>query len=161
MVATDLEEHYDKIYRYCYMRTRHRQAAEDITQETFLRFMEHYEGREIEKMLAYLYTIAKNLCIDYYRGRAASFREAEIFEAAEKSDEVKEISGSRENDIVTRESLQQALGKLNFEERELIFLRYINEVPLGQMSRIYGVSRFALYRRLQACLKKLEKNLKI
>lgn len=34
----DLEERYDKLYRYCYMKTRHPQAAEDITQETFLRF---------------------------------------------------------------------------------------------------------------------------
>ena len=34
----DLEEQYDKIYRYCYFKVRHCQTAEDITQETFLRF---------------------------------------------------------------------------------------------------------------------------
>ena len=37
---TDLDEQYDKIYRYCYMKLRHQQTAEDITQETFLRFLE-------------------------------------------------------------------------------------------------------------------------
>lgn len=147
-MATDLEEHYDKIYRYCYMRTQHRQAAEDITQETFLRFMEHYDYKEIEKVLAYLYTIARNLCIDYYRGRSM---------VSEKDDQVTE---SREEDIVIRQSLQQALKKLSFEEQELIFLRYVNDVPLGQMSRIYGISRFALYRKLQVCLRKLKKDLK-
>lgn len=147
-MATDLEEHYDKIYRYCYMRTQHRQAAEDITQETFLRFMEHYDYKEIEKVLAYLYTIARNLCIDYYRSRPM---------VSEKDDQVIE---SREEDIVIRQSLQQALKKLSFEEQELIFLRYVNDVPLGQMSRIYGISRFALYRKLQACLRKLKQDLK-
>lgn len=147
-MATDLEEHYDKIYRYCYMRTQHRQAAEDITQETFLRFMEHYDYREIEKVLAYLYTIAKNLCIDYYRGKSGISAEDE------------RIIESREEDIVVRQSLGQALKKLSFEEQELIFLRYVNEVPLGQMSRIYGISRFALYRKLQTCLRKLKNELK-
>ena len=29
----DLEELYDKLYRYCYMKTRHPQTAEDLTQE--------------------------------------------------------------------------------------------------------------------------------
>lgn len=34
----DLEELYDKLYRYCYMKTRHPQAAEDLTQEPFFAF---------------------------------------------------------------------------------------------------------------------------
>ena len=54
----DLEELYDKVYRYCYMKLRHPQAAEDITQEAFLRFLRVYEEREIRKRTAYLYTIA-------------------------------------------------------------------------------------------------------
>ena len=50
----DLEELYDKVYRYCYMKLRHPQAAEDITQEAFLRFLRVYEEREIRKRTAYL-----------------------------------------------------------------------------------------------------------
>lgn len=40
----DFDEQYDKIYRYCYFKLRHQQMAEDITQETFLHFLEnsHY-----------------------------------------------------------------------------------------------------------------------
>ena len=34
----DLSEQYDKIYRYCYFKVHHCQTAEDITQETFLRY---------------------------------------------------------------------------------------------------------------------------
>lgn len=36
----ELEEQYDKIYRYCYFKLQHVQKAEDITQETFLRYLE-------------------------------------------------------------------------------------------------------------------------
>ena len=39
-MSMDLEKEYEKIYRYCYMRLRHQQWAEDVTQETFLRFLE-------------------------------------------------------------------------------------------------------------------------
>ena len=35
-MALDIEEQYDKIYRYCYYRLRNREQAEDITQETSL-----------------------------------------------------------------------------------------------------------------------------
>ena len=34
----DIEEQYDKIYRYCYFKMYDDQIAQDITQETFLRF---------------------------------------------------------------------------------------------------------------------------
>ena len=63
----DLEELYDKVYRYCYMKLRHPQAAEDMTQEAFLRFLRVYEEREIRKRTAYLYTIARNAAIDHMR----------------------------------------------------------------------------------------------
>lgn len=63
----DLEEQYDKIYRYCYFKVRHCQTAEDITQETFLRFFNKQLSLNSDKELPYLYTIARNLCIEEYR----------------------------------------------------------------------------------------------
>ena len=35
----DIEEQYDKIYRYCYFKLKNQHLSEDITQETFLRFL--------------------------------------------------------------------------------------------------------------------------
>lgn len=64
---TDLDEQYDKIYRYCYMKLRHQQTAEDITQETFLRFLENKTYKDMGKEISYLYRIARNLCIDQMR----------------------------------------------------------------------------------------------
>ena len=60
----DLEEQYDKIYRYCYFKIRQREIAEDITQETFLRFFERSDYISKGRSLQYLYTIARHLCID-------------------------------------------------------------------------------------------------
>lgn len=38
----DIEEQYNKVYRYCYMKTRDYHTSEDLTQETFLRFLENH-----------------------------------------------------------------------------------------------------------------------
>lgn len=62
-----IEEQYDKIYRYCFFKVHNRQLAEDITQEAFLRFFSKELNLESSKELPYLYTIARNLCIDEYR----------------------------------------------------------------------------------------------
>lgn len=67
----DLEEQYDKIYRFCYFKLHDEDLAEDITQETFLRFFESKNYRDVGKEIRYLYTIAGNLCIDHYRRNAA------------------------------------------------------------------------------------------
>lgn len=64
----DIEEQYDKIFHYCYYRIRDKNVAEDITQKVVLRF---YNSNYVEqqKEIRYLYTIARNLCIDEYRKR--------------------------------------------------------------------------------------------
>ena len=66
-VAIDLENQYDKIYRYCYFRLRNRERAEDVTQETFLRWLTSDTYRDRNQLLHYLYTVARNLCADESR----------------------------------------------------------------------------------------------
>lgn len=111
----DIEAQYDKIYRYCYFRMKHVQKAEDITQETFLRFLSS-EYRDTGRPLAYLYTIAKNLCVDAFREREAL-----------PLDEEPQDAGF-ENKVVISLALQEALNSLTEEERELLLLRYVNEL---------------------------------
>lgn len=149
----DLEEQYDKIYRYCYMKTQHQQTAEDITQETFLRFLEDYTYKEMGKRMAYLYTIARNLCIDSFRRKKAVPLNEKI---VQKERFVKE---NTEGMIVQNIDLKAALGRLEPEEQELIFWRYVNELPIQQIGRILGISRFAVYRRTRESLNKLRQDL--
>lgn len=54
-----------------------------------------------------------------------------------------------EGDPLLSIALRTELDKLSEENRELVLLRYVNEVPAGVLCGLYGLSRFALYRRLQ------------
>lgn len=143
----NVEEEYDKIYRYCYFKVRHRETAEDITQETFLRFWESETYRNRGQALRYLYTIARNLCIDEYRRP-----KTELLEEGE-------CASVTEEDMTRQLAVRIALEGLAEPERELLLLRHVNEVPVSVLSGFYGISRFALYRRIQEAEKKLRKKL--
>lgn len=49
----DIDQHYDKIYKYCYFRLQNRDVAEDITQETFLRYFASETYRDTGQTLQY------------------------------------------------------------------------------------------------------------
>lgn len=143
-MSADLEEQYNKIYRYCYMKLGHRQTAEDLTQETFLRFFADRRYRDMGRELAYLYTIARNQCIDYYRKQKPLVMPQELF------------GGPEEDELLTSFALQEAVKKLSPEDQELIFLKYVNELSAAEIGKILGWSRFAVYRRLKSSLKRLK-----
>lgn len=144
----DINEQYDKIYRYCYLRVSSRETAEDLTQETFLRYLEHPKYHSVDKTLQLLYTIAGNLCTDEYRRH--------------KTEEIPEETASDENieeSVITDYALSEALKKLSAEDREIILLRYINDVPLNVIANIYSMSRFAMNRRIKKILAELHNEL--
>ncbi len=186
----DYSKQYDKIYRYCYFRLKNKETAEDITQETFLRFLKHgeYQGKGNE--LHYLYVIARNLCIDEYRRRAVAGAQEEfvdefiqgtvdsggmytsgncleqVFLEGNRSEwnhsERKRSEGYSFNGTDTMLetlAMKLALEKLESKERELILLRYVNEVPVTTICELEKCSRFALYRKLNQITKKLRQYL--
>lgn len=144
----DIDEQYDKIYRFCYLRLKHRETAEDITQETFLRYLEHPQYHSLDKTLQILYTIAGNLCKDQFRKKT----ELEISDT-DPSDE------NIEDSVLSELSLKQALNKLNDTDREIILLRYINDVPVNVIGKLYDMSRFAVNRRIKRILELLHNDL--
>ncbi len=140
-MAIDLEEQYDKIYRYCYCRLRNRERAEDVTQEAFLRWFASDTYRDRNQLLHYLYTVARNLCIDELRRPAAN--------------PLPENLPEPERDPLLSIALRAELDRLSPEDRELVLLWCVNGEPMAVLSKLYGQSRFTLYRRLNGILKTL------
>ncbi len=150
----DMEEQYDKIYRYCYFKLGNPQLAEDITQEAFLRSLESERFRVGGRPLAFLYTIARNLCIDEYRKRKYDFLPEELLEQ-----KALESGLDQEEELLNSMELRRALMELTSQERELVLLRYVNEVPVEELADVMGVSRFKIYRDTKKILKKLERGI--
>lgn len=142
----DIESYYDKIYKYIYFKVNNKTRAEDLTQETFIRFLKS-ECNEPER---YLYTIAGNLCIDEYRRIKPVFTEDE---------DITQVEEGFEDKILEKQVLANALKVLSDEDREMIVLRFVNEEPIGEIAKLYGISRFAISRRLNKAKNRLKEEL--
>ena len=143
----NLEDQYDRIYKYLFFHLHDRHAAEDLTQEVFLRFLGSRTYRDENRQLQYLYTIARNLCHQHYRDRTITYNLDEETDVPVEED--------FEQSLMDRIILSDALQKLSPEEKELLFLRYVNDVPVPVISGLYQISRFAVYRKLRRILQKV------
>ena len=142
----DIENYYDKIYKDIYFKVDNKALAEDLTQETFLRFLKS-ESKEPER---YLYTIARNLCIDEFR---------RIKPVSTEDEEMLVVSEGFEDEILEKQTISGALKKLSEEDREIVILRFVNEEPVGEIAKMFGISRFALTRRLNKAKSLLKEEL--
>ncbi|MBR6484687.1 MAG: RNA polymerase sigma factor [Clostridiales bacterium] len=134
----DIEETYDKIYRYVYFKLKNQSVAEDITQETFLKYISA-KGNIQSYEIRYLYTIARNLCIDEFR-RVKPDPLPEDFEGP---------ATDTHKTIEDRLAVRQALKKLDAEDQELLLLRHVNGESVGTICSMLKISRFAVYRRIR------------
>lgn len=146
----DIEGQYDKIYRYCYFKLFDKQLAQDITQETFLRFFRNESNIRKNQEMPYLYTIAKNLCIDAFRKKPVESLDV-IGE-----DMAYDPTEQWVNDL----TLKTIIAKLPQNEQDILYLRYASELSIVSISKIIGLSRFVIYRKLPKILKWLEEELK-
>lgn len=144
----NIEEQYDRLYRYCYFHTGDPVLAEDLTQEAFLRYFSRKPAVGTGRPMAYLYTIARNLCIDHYRKRKTEeFRKEElVFLPMEQVEEKMDLAA--------------ALGTLDKQHREILLLRYVNELGVGETAKVLGISRFCVYRREREAMEKLRNYMK-
>ncbi|MEG2822946.1 MAG: RNA polymerase sigma factor [Lachnospiraceae bacterium] len=149
-MSLELQEQYEKIYAFCYFKVHNRDVAEDITQETFLKYFETTQYLEKGKKLAFLYTIARNCCNDYFR-KAKQTTEIDDFP---------ELSQEITNNLEAAIAVRIAVSELNSIEQEIVLLRFTNELGIGEIAEYLGISRFAVYRKLNTIEKHLNATLK-
>jgi RNA polymerase sigma-70 factor (ECF subfamily) len=88
------DRHYDAVYRYCYYRVGNASLAQDLTSEVFVRMVEKLDtfGVRGHPLLAWLYTIARNLVTDCHR------RRGQVHQLA--LDDVSSLSDDSEENLV-------------------------------------------------------------
>lgn len=147
-MSLDMNEQYEKIYKYCYFKTQNATVAEDLTQEAFLRYFSQSTYINRGKQLAYLYTIARNLCIDTYKSKKTEMLDEDF------------AASNSINKLELQIAVKEALQILPPIEQEIILLRYVNDMTIGEICNITGLSRFAVYRRTSSALAQLKSVLK-
>jgi RNA polymerase sigma-70 factor (ECF subfamily) len=126
------------------IRLGNEKAAEDLSQETFLKLfrnLEQYEGKK--KFKAYLYTIANHLCIDESRKDPTYFLNDE--EIVKDCTEMLQIED--------RNEIQYLLGKLSPEQKEAIILRYGEQLSYTEIAKVMGCNLGTAQSRVRNALK--------
>ncbi len=152
----------DKIYKYIYWQTQDPYLAEDFTGEVFTRVWKNWKKFKPDFSQAFLYRIAKNILIDFWRknkNKKELSLETSIEEGIEPSydeDMIGEIQKS--SDI---QNLHEAINKLPENLKEVVILRFIEELPAKEVGEILNITqvnvRVLQYRALQK-LKEIFKN---
>ncbi|MCL4366424.1 RNA polymerase sigma factor [Patescibacteria group bacterium] len=145
--------YFSKIYRYCRINLGSETEAQDIAQETFFKAWRSisnfsiYEGGSIQ---AFLFRIARNTIIDLSRKKREFPLDAAL-EIESNDDFEAEVDKKRDIEIV-----QQALLKLQEEDRQIVILRFFEEMPNAEIAQVMKVNEGAIRVRLHRILKKLK-----
>lgn len=151
----------DKIYRFVYFKIGNEEEAKDLTSAIFLKTWDYINSNSLanEKTLkSLIYKIARNSVIDYYRdSRRDELSGNESFSNTidEKSDLLNQAIVSSDWELVKRKMLE-----LKDEYREVLALKYVEELSIGEMAQILDKSkgnvRVLTYRALKALRELLE-----
>ncbi|WP_245605511.1 RNA polymerase sigma factor [Thermicanus aegyptius] len=133
--------------------------AEDFVQETFLRLLQQLRRKKIpERIRPWLYRVATNLCNDYWRSgryRSEYLSEEEIPEQKDPRPTVLEIYERQES----RKEILSALGQLTEKERQIVFLRFFQELKLQEIAEVMEMPLGSVKSNLFHSLKKLKHHL--
>lgn len=145
--------YYEKIYTYVYYRVMDYALAEDLTQDVFVKLTKSIHSyRPGAPFSAYLYRIAHNTVVDYYR-------------KVKQEEELSEQLPAPDMLSLTEEKLdaQQLLAQLPQEQRECIVLYYLQGLSYREISQILSVPiptvKSRVQRGLASCRKRMEEKL--
>ncbi len=146
-----------KLYRHAFYRLGSKELAEDVVSDVFIKTWQFLSepGKEISNLKAFLYRLANNLIIDYYRSRGRQpFLIDEILEA-KLGDEG--AAANRAGNKLDFETVLRVLEKISPEARELLLWRYVDELSIGEISKITGKTSNAIYVAVHRGLKEVKR----
>lgn len=150
-----------KIYRFIYFKVSSSLDAEDLTAEVFLKAWEYVnKNKEIEKFGGLLYKIARNLVIDFYRKKSTheeNLDETFLQKISDAGTAVEKMAVKSDT-----QNIMKGLRLLKEEYREVLTLRYIDELDAGEIAEILNKSsinvRVLIHRALKTLRKIIDQN---
>lgn len=134
------DEYVSQIFRYVYYKVGNYADAQDLTGQTFLRAFENIQSYELRDVAfsSWLYRIAHNLVVDFFRKESKRNDvpiEGHSLGMSETGNPADELMASHES-----QQLYNALSRLTNNQREVIVLKFIDNLSNWQVAEIMGIS---------------------
>lgn len=146
----------ETLLAYLCQQVSHRQDAEDLLLEVFLAALQNTSLARFpaRRQLAWLRRVARNKVIDHYRHRALF-----TIQPLDQAPEIEDQDLTPEQQAEEQEKwiwLLQAIEQLSPVQRELIRLRYVQELHLTQIAVLLGKSEGTMRKMLSRTLRHLK-----
>lgn len=156
--AAEIFDRYSgRIYNFAYRFLKNSEAAEDATQEVFVKMMKYAKQFHGDaKLSTWLFSITANLCRDYLRKAENKNKEGEetlLTLPANQSYSPERNLEMRQNE----ERVQKALQSLTPEQREAILLSRYQGLSYAEIAQIAGCSEGAVKTRVFRAMETLKK----
>lgn len=160
----------EKVFNFALRQVRNPETAQDLVQETFLRVVKNASSFRAESRFStWIFTIARNLCVDALRRAKhrntvaldAPLRHGET-DGATMLDMVKDdkpISDTRLSDKRFTTALDEALGALPEEQREVFLMREVHGLKFREIADVVGVPENTVKSRMRYALEGLRQRL--
>ena len=169
--STLVTRHRQAVYNFILRYVGHRQRAEDVLQETWLEVVRGSGEREPKaRFTTWVYTIARNLCVD--SARKESYRQTDSLDAPVAADDgegrplgdlVADPTGQAPDraadNVRVRPLLEKAIEALPPEQREVFLLREYHGVGFKEIAEVTGVNENTVKSRMRYALEGLRRRL--
>ena len=143
-----------KILRHIYFRVSNKSIAEDLTAETFMKTWDYLRrGNPIKNFKSFLYRVANNLVIDYYRGKAYEPIPVETLE--EEAEPAHLGVAALFESKFKLEIIQGHLSLLPKDHQEILVYRFIDELNITEIRELTGKTAANIYVIIHRALKLL------
>jgi RNA polymerase sigma-70 factor, ECF subfamily len=156
------EQYAEVIFRYVYSHLENRLDAEDLTEEIFLRAwraLPKYDERGLP-FSAFLFRIARNSLIDYYRQRkvVTSLDDMELQSKEAGPEEAVDVQ-------IENQDLRKTIAELREDYRNVLIFRFLSglspEETAQVMQRSVGAVRVLQHRALSALKDLMERGSRV
>jgi RNA polymerase sigma-70 factor (ECF subfamily) len=164
-----VRRHQRPLYNFALRHLASSSAAEEVVQEAFMRvFQSASDFRQTSRFTAWLYTIARNLCIDALRKKAQR-QHRSLDEPASPNDgdpqgpSLAERTADRAANVERsalslemRARLLSAVSELPDDQREVFLLREISDLPFKEIALIVDAPENTVKSRMRYALERLQ-----
>lgn len=141
-LATIHDTYYGSIFRYLIYRVGDHQVAEDLTGEVFVRFLSAIRDKTAPQntLRGWLYGVASHVANDYYR---RSYRDRQV-SLDERLPSEQPGPYERVAAALRWQQVQAAMEELTDGQREVLALRFGQELPVSEVARLLHKSEGAI-----------------
>lgn len=150
-----------RIYRFIFFKINTVEEAQDLTSEVFLKVWQYiYNNKgKIENLNAFLYQTARNIVIDHYRKNSrneTSYNEEIAYMVPDPRQEEMILNIHKKTEF---EGIEKIVKKLRDEYKEIVILKYIEELDDREIAKILNKSKGAVRVLIHRALNKIRETI--